>query len=78
MVFYLVLRGLDTIEDDMSLQPLSYKCKLLEEFWDKLSVRGWSFHESGPNEKDRIVLTDFHYIIDEFLLLDARYLVSHI
>lgn len=44
-LFYLVLRGLDTVEDDMTLD-LNLKCKLLEEFHEKLSQPGWTFTES--------------------------------
>lgn len=44
-LFYLVLRGLDTIEDDMTLDP-ERKCKLLEEFYLKLSEPGWTFTDS--------------------------------
>lgn len=44
-LFYLVLRGLDTIEDDMTLDT-ERKCKLLEEFHLKLSEPGWTFTES--------------------------------
>lgn len=45
-LFYLVLRGLDTVEDDMTLD-LNLKCKLLEEFHLKLSEPGWTFTGSA-------------------------------
>lgn len=41
-LFYLVLRGLDTVEDDMTLDT-DLKCKLLEEFHIRLSEPGWNF-----------------------------------
>ena len=70
-LFYLILRGLDTIEDDMTI-PLNKKDPLLRSFHQKLYERGWNFSESGPNEKDRNLLIKFNAVIDEFLLLDEN------
>lgn len=44
-LFYLVLRGLDTIEDDMTL-PLDRKVELLRSFDKIIYQRGWNFNES--------------------------------
>lgn len=44
-LFYLVLRGLDTIEDDMTLD-INVKADLLRNFYKKLSQPGWNFKES--------------------------------
>lgn len=44
-IFYLALRGLDTIEDDMTIDP-SKKIDLLRQFYKKLDVTGWTFTES--------------------------------
>ncbi|KAI9315186.1 farnesyl-diphosphate farnesyltransferase [Dichotomocladium elegans] len=73
-LFYLVLRGLDTIEDDMSL-PLERKVELLRSFDKIIYQRGWTFHENGPNEKDRDLLVHFDVVIDEFLRLDSKFQV---
>ena len=43
-LFYLVLRGLDTVEDDMTLD-LDLKVQTLESFHEKLSQPGWNFKE---------------------------------
>lgn len=43
-LFYLVLRGLDTVEDDMTLS-IERKAPLLEEFHLKLEEDGWNFTE---------------------------------
>lgn len=43
-LFYLILRGLDTIEDDMSLS-IETKAPLLENFNLKLEEDGWNFKE---------------------------------
>jgi farnesyl-diphosphate farnesyltransferase len=45
-LFYLVLRGLDTIEDDMSI-PTAKKQEVLTSFFEKLDTPGWTFHESN-------------------------------
>lgn len=55
-VFYLVLRALDTIEDDMSI-PLHTKVPMLKEFHTYLYDADWKFLTS--QEKDKIVLEDF-------------------
>ncbi|ORY86164.1 isoprenoid synthase domain-containing protein [Protomyces lactucae-debilis] len=74
MLFYLVLRGLDTIEDDMTL-PLDRKLPLLREFYTLLQQDGWNFHESGPNEKDALLLKEFDVVIKEFKKLKKQYQV---
>jgi farnesyl-diphosphate farnesyltransferase len=61
-LFYLVLRGLDTIEDDMTI-PLDKKVGLLRNFHNTMEVDGWQFHES--NEKDRELLEKFDNVIVE-------------
>lgn len=43
-IFYLVLRGLDTIEDDMSID-IAVKAPILESFYLKLEEDGWNFKE---------------------------------
>ncbi|BGP12794.1 hypothetical protein JCM10213_008055 [Rhodosporidiobolus nylandii] len=71
-IFYLALRGLDTIEDDMTI-PIEKKVPLLEEFYKNLEVDGWNFQESGPDEKDRALLQDFQVVVAEFKRLDEGY-----
>jgi hypothetical protein len=60
-IFFQILRGLDTIEDDMSIN-IATKAPLLEGFHQKLHQRGWNFTESGPNEKDRQLLVEFDVV----------------
>lgn len=55
-IFYLVLRALDTVEDDMSI-PLDKKIPMLNDFHTYLYQDAWCFTES--QEKDRQVLEDF-------------------
>ncbi|KDN51353.1 putative farnesyl-diphosphate farnesyltransferase [Tilletiaria anomala UBC 951] len=71
-LYYLILRALDTIEDDMTI-PADKKIPLLTSFYKKLEVPGWNFTESGPNEKDRQLLVEFDKVIAEFQLLDENY-----
>ena len=69
-IFYLVLRGLDTIEDDMTL-PDEKKQPLLRQF-HKLAVKpDWTFDECGPNEKDRQLLVEWTNVSEELNRLDA-------
>ncbi|KAF2175797.1 farnesyl-diphosphate farnesyltransferase [Zopfia rhizophila CBS 207.26] len=64
-VFYLILRGLDTIEDDTSI-PLETKEPLLRDFKDYLEQDGWTFTGNRPEEKDRQLLVRFDNVIAEF------------
>lgn len=78
-IFYLVLRALDTIEDDMTLKP-EVKIPLLLNFYKKLEEPGWNFTGSGPNEKDRQLLVEFDKVIAEYQLLNdgCRRVISDI
>ncbi|KAK0552133.1 bifunctional farnesyl-diphosphate farnesyltransferase/squalene synthase [Tilletia horrida] len=71
-LFYLALRALDTVEDDMTIPP-EKKIPLLLDFYKKLDQPGWNFQESGPNEKDRQLLVEFDKVIAEFQLLAPHY-----
>lgn len=61
-LFYLVLRGLDTIEDDMTLN-LDRKVELLRSFDQIIYQKGWTFNESKLNELDwkieKLALTEY-------------------
>ncbi|KAI1653081.1 farnesyl-diphosphate farnesyltransferase [Daldinia decipiens] len=71
-LFYLVLRGLDTIEDDMTI-PLKTKEPMLREFDKYLKTDGWNFNGNGPNEKDRELLVHFDDVIAEMRKIDKKY-----
>lgn len=53
--------------------PNDVKLPLLRAFHEKLYEPGWTFSQSGPNEKDRIVLVEFDNIQKEFAILDKGY-----
>lgn len=86
MLFYLILRGLDTVEDDMTI-PIEKKDKMLRQFYTYLDVQGWNFTESklrhlgkglivdGPNEADRGLLVEFDVVIKEFSEINETYRV---
>ena len=71
-LFYLSLRGLDTIEDDMTI-PLNKKDPLLRAFHEVLEKDGWNFNGSGPNEKDRELLVEFQNVVEEFHKIKPTY-----
>lgn len=71
-LFYLVLRGLDTIEDDMTLD-IKTKEPLLRNFHEHMEVDGWSFDQNGPNEKDRELLVHFDVVIAELKKTKPEY-----
>lgn len=71
-LFYLVLRGLDTVEDDMTLD-IKTKEPLLRKFHEHMEVDGWTFDQSGPNEKDRELLVHFDVVITELKKIKPEY-----
>ncbi|KAL2427294.1 Squalene synthase erg9 [Exophiala dermatitidis] len=71
-LFYLVLRGLDTIEDDTSIS-LEIKEPLLRKFHENLEVDGWHFDGNRPEEKDRELLVNFRYVIEEYKKMKPEY-----
>jgi farnesyl-diphosphate farnesyltransferase len=71
-LFYLVLRGLDTIEDDMTI-PQDIKIPLLKEFHLRLLDDGWTFNGNADTEKDRELLVSFDVVIQELKKLNPKY-----
>jgi farnesyl-diphosphate farnesyltransferase len=63
-MFYLVLRGLDTIEDDMTI-PDEIKQPVLRSFHIHTVTQGWTFTGSGPTEKDRQLLVEYNTVVEE-------------
>lgn len=71
-IFYLTLRGLDTIEDDTSI-PLEEKEPLLRNFQNYLEQDGWTYNGNRPEEKDRELLVQFYNVVAEFKKLKPAY-----
>jgi farnesyl-diphosphate farnesyltransferase len=63
-LLYLVLRGLDAIEDDMSI-PDHIKQPILRSFHVHTVTPGWNFTGYGPSEKDRQLLVEYDTVIEE-------------
>ncbi|EGP91178.1 unnamed protein product [Zymoseptoria tritici ST99CH_1A5] len=64
-LFYLILRGLDTVEDDMTIS-IAAKEPLLRDFHNHIEDEAWNFDGNGPNEKDRELLVKFDCVTREF------------
>ena len=73
-LFYLVLRGLDTVEDDTSI-PAKTKEPVLRGFKDILEQDGWTYDGNRPEEKDRDLLLNFNYVVEEFKKIKPEYRV---
>jgi farnesyl-diphosphate farnesyltransferase len=73
-LFYLILRGLDTIEDDMTI-ALEEKEPLLQDFDKILEKDGWSYDGNHAKEKDRDLLIEFSCVIEEFKKIKPTYQV---
>ncbi|ORY04684.1 farnesyl-diphosphate farnesyl transferas-like protein [Clohesyomyces aquaticus] len=73
-LFYLILRGLDTIEDDMTI-PLEKKEPILRDFDNIIEKDGWTFNDNGPNEKDRQLLVEFNVVVEHFKKIKPAYQV---
>lgn len=71
-LFYLILRGLDTIEDDMTI-PLQKKDPILRDFHNIIKKEGWTFDGNGPDEKDRELLVKFNVVVEEFMMVKPEY-----
>jgi farnesyl-diphosphate farnesyltransferase len=63
-----VLRGLDTIEDDMSILG-HIKQPILRSFHIHTVTPGWNFTGCGPSEKDRQLLVEYDTVIEEVNIL---------
>ncbi|XP_066482506.1 squalene synthase-like [Tiliqua scincoides] len=69
-IFYLVLRALDTVEDDMTIS-LERKVHMLQNFHSYLYQSDWKF--MGSKGKDKQLLEDFPTISLEFRKLPKVY-----
>ncbi|KAK3145756.1 hypothetical protein QOZ80_3BG0256940 [Eleusine coracana subsp. coracana] len=69
-IFYLVLRALDTVEDDTSI-PADVKVPILQEFYRHIYNRDW--HYSCGTNNYRVLMDKFHYVSTAFLELGQGY-----
>jgi farnesyl-diphosphate farnesyltransferase len=73
-VFYLILRGLDTIEDDMTIS-IKEKEPLLRYFYTHVDDKTWTYLGNGPEERDRELLVHFDCVTREFNKIKDEYKV---
>lgn len=69
-VFYLVLRALDTVEDDTSI-PVDIKVPILLGFHEHIYDRDWHF-SCGTNAY-KVLMDKFHFVAVAFLELSKSY-----
>ncbi|XP_054786740.1 squalene synthase 2-like [Prosopis cineraria] len=70
LVFYLVLRALDTVEDDTSL-PSKVRIPILQTFYRRIDDPRWSF--SCGTEDCKILMEQFHHVRTAFLELNRSH-----
>ncbi|KAJ6816116.1 squalene synthase-like [Iris pallida] len=69
-IFYLVLRALDTVEDDTSI-PSEIKVPILQAFHRHIYDRNWHFSCGTKNYK--VLMDKFHHVSTAFLELGESY-----
>ncbi|KAJ1293129.1 hypothetical protein BS78_01G044300 [Paspalum vaginatum] len=69
-IFYLVLRALDTVEDDTSI-PTEVKVPILQEFYRHIYNRDW--HYSCGTNHYKVLMDKFHHVSTAFLELGTGY-----
>ncbi|XP_047327061.1 squalene synthase 3-like isoform X2 [Impatiens glandulifera] len=69
-IFYLVLRALDTVEDDTSIAK-DVKVPILLAFHSHISDHDWHFSCGTNNHK--VLMDEFHHVTTAFLELDKSY-----
>ncbi|KAK1296889.1 Squalene synthase [Acorus calamus] len=69
-IFYLVLRALDTVEDDTSI-PSDVKVPILESFYRHIYDRDWHF--SCGTKDYKVLMDEFHHVSTAFLELGKSY-----
>ncbi len=71
-IFYLVLRGLDSIEDDMDFNQEA-KLALLRTFYQKCEIDGWNIENVGDSADYRVFLKHFDQVIKVYKSLKPAY-----
>lgn len=71
-IFYLALRGLDSVEDDMTLDN-RIKVPMLLNFHNFLLEDGWNAQNIGDGPDYRVLLANFQKVISVFKSLKPQY-----
>ena len=72
LIFYLVLRALDSIEDDMSV-PLEKKIPHLRSFYVRLDEPGYTLKGIGEKDTEKDLLEHYDRVIEFYGKLDKNY-----
>ncbi|MCO5615050.1 hypothetical protein L7F22_069338 [Adiantum nelumboides] len=72
-IFYLVLRALDTVEDDMSI-AVEIKLPVLKSLHKNIYDPEWHFFCGDKDYK--ILMDEFHHVSTAFLRLEKRYQIA--
>lgn len=71
-VFYLVLRGLDSVEDDMNI-PAEQKAEMLLKFHKLCQQPGFKLDNVGDTEDYRQLMQHFDKVVNTYLSLNTGY-----
>lgn len=71
-LFYLILRGLDTVEDDMSI-PQAEKEQMLISFAKRMNAEAFTIENIGDTQDYQDLMTHFDKIVREYQKLDKPY-----
>ncbi len=71
-LFYLILRALDSIEDDMNC-PKKRKVNLLRNFYTYNYQEDWTLTHIGDKEEYRELLANYNKVTKSFLSIDKKY-----
>jgi farnesyl-diphosphate farnesyltransferase len=71
-LFYLILRGLDTVEDDMSIEQ-SVKTDLLNDFASRMNREAFTLSNIGDTQDYKDLMANFDKVIREYQKLDTQY-----
>ena len=71
-LFYLILRGLDTVEDDMNIQNKDKEAMLLS-FADRMNNEEFILENVGDTQDYKDLMLHFDIIIREYQKLDSAY-----
>ncbi len=73
-LFYLILRGLDTVEDDMQIDH-DLKVELLKNFATRMNQEDFTLDNVGDTQDYRDLMKHFDKVLREYKKLDQKYQV---
>jgi farnesyl-diphosphate farnesyltransferase len=71
-LFYLILRGLDTVEDDMNIDP-SVKKEMLLGFADKINKGAFKLENVGDTQDYQDLMLHFDKVVEQYQELSPEY-----